>query len=325
VTIPTKARLALACVCFFWGTTYFAIRLAVKDLPPAMFCAVRFLLAGVPLLLYELRRGRPLPHGREWRTMGVTALLLLCAGNGLLAWAEQWVPTGIASLLIVTTPLWMALFAARSGERIRPRTAAGLALGFVGVLAILETGQASTGRQFLLACAGLLLSSVTWAYGSVYSKRHPTRASPLMTAAIQMLIGCALFAVIALVDGEPARWNASLENWLAIAYLAVFGSIVGYGCYLYALAHLPTAQASLYAYVNPLVAVLLGAAFLGERVGPRVLVGAPLILGGVFLVSSRGRGARATTSSSSSGDESRTSNSSTVKTACAPAQPTKTR
>ena len=283
-----KARLALAAVCLFWGTTYLAIRVVVADLPPSLFCSVRFFLAGLPMLVWALWRGHPPPRGRDWPDIVVTSILLLTAGNGMLAWAEQWVPTGIASILVVTTPLWMAVFAALAGERVRARAVTGLLLGFLGLLVVLwpDLAPVSPSAGFVRGAIGILLSSMTWAFGSVYTKMRPPRTSPVMTAAIQMLIGSAIFAAAAFLNGEGARWDPALKHWLAILYLVVFGSMVGYGSYLYALAHLPTPQVSIYAYVNPLVAVGLGAVLLGERADRYLAAGMPLVLFGVYLAGS---------------------------------------
>lgn len=286
----TLALVALAAVCLFWGTTYLAIRLAVNDLPPALFCAVRFAIAGAAMLALSLARGERLPRDRDWFDLAVVAVLLLAVGNGTLAWALRWVPTGVASLIIVTTPLWMASFAWLGGEDVRGRTLGGLLLGFAGLAFVLwpKIEGAQPGSHFLEGAGAILASSAVWALGSVYSKKRAPRTAPLMSAAVQMLMGSVLFSIVGLLLGESARWHATPTSWLAVAYLVLFGSIVGYGSYIYALAKLPTAQVAVYAYVNPLVAILLGISFLGEPFEPAMRLGVPLVLLGVFLVNTHG-------------------------------------
>lgn len=258
----------------------------MRDLPPALFCALRQGVAGAVLLCWALWRGHALPRGRDWRDLAAVAVLLLVVGNGTLAWAEQWVPTGIASLIVVATPLWMAVFARLSGEPVGRRAASGLLLGFAGIGVLLwpDLGRVRPEAGFLKATLGLLASSAIWAYGSVYSKRRPARTEPVMSIAVQMLIGSGVFAALGVLVGEPARWRPTRESLLAVAYLVVLGSIVGYGSYIYALSKLSTVNVSVYVYINTVVAVLLGVLVLGERFDPFLAVGIPLALGGVYLV-----------------------------------------
>jgi drug/metabolite transporter (DMT)-like permease len=281
----TRARWALAAVCFFWGTTYYAIRVAVIDMPPALFCAVRFLIAGAALLAFELARGRRVPRGGELGHVVLVGLLLLGCGNGTLAWAEQWIPSGIASLIVVTTPFWMVAFARAGGERVRPRAAAGLGVGFIGLAILLwpDLRRRHPG-PYALGSLALLGSSMLWAYGSILSKRRRARIGAMMTIAVQMLAAGVLLGAAGLLRGEAAHWRSSAQSWLAVAYLIVFGSIVGYGSYIYALERLPTPQVAIYGYVNPIIAVLLGVLLLGERFDLCMAVGIPMVLGGVYLV-----------------------------------------
>lgn len=290
----TKARWALAAVCVSWGTTYIAIALGVREMPPLLFGSVRFALAGAALLAYCLWRGDRLPSRAELPRLAAVAFMLLTVGNGTLAWAQQWVPAGVASLLVVTTPLWMVGFARAAGESVRPRALAGLLVGFAGLLIVLWPDlRVGEGRGFLWGCAGLLGSSCLWAYGSVYAKRRPFRTAGLMTVALQKLWASLFMLLIGLSRGEAPRWHPNQNAWLCILYLAVVGSIIGYSCYLHALAHLPTEQASIYAYANPVIAVLLGALILGERLDASVAAGGALVIAGVFLVNTARRGSEA--------------------------------
>lgn len=283
-----RARLALAAVCFFWGTTYLAIHTGVSELPPLLFCAVRFSIAGAFMLLFALLRGEPLPRGRALADLALIGFLLLSVGNGFLAWGLQRVPTGAASLIIAATPLWMALFARADGESVGGRAASGLLLGFLGlaVLLVPDMRAARPDSGFIPGVLGLLTASVSWSWGSVYSKGRSLKDSPMANAAVQMLAGSLFLLAAALWQGDAARWDPSMKSWCAIAYLVLFGSIVGYSAYLYALARLPTAQAAVYAYVNPLVAVALGVLFLREHLDCHILGALPLVLTGIYLVNS---------------------------------------
>lgn len=282
----SRARLALAAVCFFWGTTYLAIHVGVSSLPPLFFCAVRFFIAGTLMLLGALLRGEPLPKGRALADLALIGFLLLSVGNGFLAWGLKRVPTGAASLIVAATPLWLAVFARLEGEAVGARAVLGLLLGFAGlaVLVFPDMRVSQPGSGFIPGVLGLLLASASWAWGSIYSKGRSPKDSPIANAAVQMLAGSLFLLAAALWHGDAARWAPSAKSWFAIAYLVVFGSIVGYSAYLYALARLPTTQAAVYAYVNPLVAMALGVLFLGERPDWHVLGALPLVLSGIYLV-----------------------------------------
>lgn len=283
----TKALWALAAVCFFWGTTYIAILIAVRELPVFLFCSVRFIIAGSLMVLWALAKGRRLPRGTEWWTLSAIAFLLLTVGNGTLAWAEKsGVPAGIASLIVVATPFWMVCFARLRGERLRPQALIGLLLGFCGLTILLwpdlQLNDSKSG--FVIGAGALMVSSVIWAYGSVYTKTRKLKVDPIMSVGVQKLLASLFLFALAMLRGEPAHWDASPKAWAAIAYLVVFGSMVGYTCYVYALERLPTDQVAVYALVNPIVAVLLGFFFFSERLDIYMLVGSPLVLWGIFLV-----------------------------------------
>jgi drug/metabolite transporter (DMT)-like permease len=283
------ARVALGLVCFFWGTTYLAIRVGVQDMPPLLFCATRFVIASLAMGPMALAAKERLPRGREWLDLAIAGTLLLGVGNSLLSWAAQWVPIGIASLVIVTTPLWMAAFAWVSGENVRRRAVAGLCLGFLGLGAALwpQIAAADPKSGFVEGICALLLSSISWAVGSVYSKKRPVGTGPLMSATIQMSVSSLIFVVAGLALGELPRYHPTASSAMAVLYLVVFGSIVGYGSYVYALSKLPTTQVAVYAYVNTLVAITLGVLFLGEAFSPSMGLGAPLVLFGVYLVNTK--------------------------------------
>lgn len=285
---------AWAAVCFFWGTTYLAIRVGLETLPPMLFAGLRFLTAGA--LLFTIVRassGARLPRGREWFDQSVVGLALLGVGNGLVVWAEQWIPSGPAALLVATSPFWvMGLERFLSeGERLSRRAVAGLLVGFGGLVLLVAPNLygASVGASYLWGMLALQAACASWSIGSVYAKHHPTGVAPLMGASIQMLVAGAVMTVIGVVLGEGGRLHFSARSLGAFAYLIVFGSIVAYGSYTYAVQKLPLSLVSTYSYINPAIAVLLGWLVLSEQLGWRVITAMLIILGGVMLVKT-GRG-----------------------------------
>lgn len=281
-----SAYWALAAVCFFWGTTYIAIRMGVRDVPPFIFAGVRFGLAALLALAIGAFRKGPRPKPRDWKRIAWTALVMLTAGNGTLSWASQWVPAGIASLIVVTTPFWMVGFGRFAGETVRPRAWAGLIIGFIGLIVLLwpDLRVAEFGSGFLLGSLALSCSSASWGYGAIYTKRKPIDVEPWTRMGLQCFFASVYLFSMGFLRGEQARWNPTPEAWAAIIYLVIFGSIVGYGCFVYCLERLPTEQSSIYAYVNPIVAVGLGAVMLGEPLTPNMIMATPLVLWGVWLV-----------------------------------------
>lgn len=280
---------ALGAVYVVWGSTYLAIRVAVETLPPLLMASVRFLIAGGALYLWAIRRGertgdRPTP--RQWRAAAVIGTALLLGGNGGVVLAEQRVPSGIAALLVATVPLWMVLLA-RIGlkERVSWQETLGLAIGFGG-LALLV--QPSNGGGFDLVGVGLLMfASLSWAAGSLYARKAPMPARSLVATAMQMLAGGVALGLAGLLRGEAAQVDvgrASMESLLGVGYLIVFGSLVGFSAYAWLLRVARTSLVSTYAYVNPIVAVLLGWAVLGEPVTVRTLVAGAIIVVAVALI-----------------------------------------
>jgi len=238
------------------------------------------------MLLYAARGIERWPAGREWLDLTLIALLLLVVGNGTLTWSEQWVPAGIASLVIAATPFWMVLFARLAGEKVPSRSVLGLSVGFLGMLVLLwpDIRAFAPGSSFTRGVLLLFLATGGWAYGSIHAKRRQPKADAVLTIALQQLVGGACLGVLGLLRGEAALWAPTSVGWAAIAYLAVFGTIVGYSAYIYSLEHLPTDLVSVYAYVNPVVAVLLGVLLLGERFDLYLACGMPLVLWGIYLV-----------------------------------------
>lgn len=283
---PYAAWLA---VCFFWGTTYLAIRVGLETLPPMLFAGIRFLIAGGLVFAFmRLWRGARLPRGREWLDLSVVGLMLLGVGNGIVVWAEQWVPSGLTALLVATGPFWVAGFELRhkDGERTSLRAVAGMLIGFAGLALLVAPALfgASLSGHYLLGVIALQIGCASWSGGSVYAKRHHAGVHPMMNSAVQMLVAGLALTLVGTVTGEWTNLRFSARSVSALAYLIVFGSIVAYGSYTYAMQKLPLSLVSTYSYINPLIAVLLGWMILSEPLGWREVMATAIILGGVALV-----------------------------------------
>ena len=288
--MASKARawVAWATVCVVWGTTYAAIRVALETIPPLLMAGARWTIAGLLLVAIQKLRGERLPTIRAWGALAVLGVLLPGIGNGGVTWAEQMVPSGLAAVAVGTAPLWMVGLDALmpSGERLTARHVVGLAVGFAGVAILSWPGHGSAGdaaatvrgiawAQF--ACAG-------WAVGTIYARRHALDASVLTKAAFEMVFGGLALLALGSIGGEWTRLAVNPRTAGALGYLVVVGSLVGYSAFAYALNHLPIATVSLYAYVNPLIAVALGTLILGEPFTQRTAAAAATVLGGMWLV-----------------------------------------
>ena len=277
-----KALIAYLIVCVFWGSTYLAIKVGVGELPPFLFAGLRFFIAGVLLLAIARAWGDPLPRrATDWRTLAIVGLFLLTGGNAFVVWAEQYTPSGIASVFVVTVAIWTAFFDAiipgGSGD-LNWRVVAGLLLGFLGTALLVGASPAEILKADLRGPLALTFASASWSLGSVYAKRHPTEVSPYIAASIQMIVGGAVVALVGTAMGEWSSWHLTLKGVGAIAYLVVFGSILGYSAYSYALSHASATIVGTYAYVNPVIAVLLGWLLLSEPITARTIVAMTLIV-----------------------------------------------
>jgi drug/metabolite transporter (DMT)-like permease len=272
--------LGLLALYVIWGSTYLGIHFALASYPPFLLAGVRFACAGGLLFGYLRLRGVAPPSALQWRNAAVVGILLLGLGNGLVCFAEERVSSGIAAVAVASMPLFAALFSGLYRDWPSRREATGLGIGFVGVI-VLNLGSSLSGSR--LGAAALLTAAAAWAFGSVWSKRQDMPSGPMNTAA-QMLCGSAALLLMGVAGGERLPAHPTVHATLALAYLVVFGSLIGFSAYLYVLKHARPALATSYAYVNPPVAVLFGLLLAGEHVGPLDLAGMAVILMGVCVI-----------------------------------------
>lgn len=291
--MKTKLWIALLALYIVWGSTYLAIRFSVETIPPFLHAALRFLVSG--LILYAWRRsaGDPAPTPGNWKATAIVGTGLLLGGNGLVAWAEQTVPSGIAALMITTSPFWLVLFESLRTGGAKPTWQAilGLIVGFAGVFLLVGpreiTGSGTSFDTFGVIL--LLLAPFFWSLGSIYAKGADMPKSTLLSTGMQMLTGAAALFLVSLVKGELNGFSfeqVSLRSWLGLSYLITFGSLIGFVSYGWLLHNAPVSLMSTYAYVNPLVAVLLGNLLADEPLDGRILIAAAIIIGSVILINS---------------------------------------
>lgn len=287
-----KVALAFLAIYLIWGSTYLAIRFAIETLPPFLMAGTRFLIAGAVLYAWMRLRGTPRPQGFQWRNTAIVGGLMLLGGNGGVVWSEQLVPSGLAAVLIATTPLWMVLLGwLWRGARPSRRVVIGLTLGFSGVVLLVGPGALNgQGPIAPLGAAVLILAALSWATGSLFAQRARLPAASLLATAMEMLAGGALLLIAGLVTGEWVRVDlsaVSMRSLLALVYLILFGSLVGFSAYTWLLRVTTIARASTYAYVNPVVAVFLGWALAGETLTLPTLLATAVIVAGVMLIISQ--------------------------------------
>ena len=279
---PSAAAVAvaLALVYVLWGSTAPAIRVAVATIPPFAMVAVRFGIAGTLLWTWSRFRKTPLPNAREWRGAALTGVALLVASNGVFAWIEQYVPSGLGSLFFALAPLWMAIFGfALYRERLTRVAACGLALGLAGMIYLYSPSGAQ--NLPLVPTALGVFTSVAWAFGGIVQRRLAT-SDLVQMSAMQMLVASGVLAIVAAASGEHLTGAQFTPPALgALAYLVVFGSIVGFSAFLWLMNHVPTTLASTYSYVNPIVSIAIGVGLLHERFDVHYAIGAAIIIAGV--------------------------------------------
>ncbi|MDA8084334.1 MAG: drug/metabolite exporter YedA [Nitrospiraceae bacterium] len=275
-----KVIAALLCVYLFWGSTYLAIRIGLEAFPPFLMAGVRYTVAGLMIFLFLRMRGQPGPSLVEWRNGTLIGGFLLLVGNGGVVYAEQTVASGLAALMIATTPLFMVMFAGIWGRWPSRREWAGLLLGLSGVVLLSVRGTLSADPAG--ACV-LLLAAASWAFGSVWSG-YLTMPEGLMMSAVEMICGGGLLLITGALAGERIPAVVSWRSVAALGWLVVFGSIVGFSAYLYLLGKVRPALASSYAYVNPVIAMLLGMLLAGEAIGGTEVLSMFVIIAGVGIV-----------------------------------------
>lgn len=291
-----RLLVALLLVYVFWGSTYLAIARAIDTIPPFFMASARFLLAGGLLYTWmHAFKNERAPRG-TWKHAWIMGALLLLGGNGGVVYAEQFVPSGVAALLVGSGPFWFMLLGWLwlRGPRPGVKSLVGLVIGFTGLTILIGPGKLSGSASHvpLWPALAVLGATISWSTGSIYSKTIRVQASPMMMAAMQMLAGAVLMAGAGFLRGEHHGFSLGNVTWMSFGawlYLVVFGSLVGFSAYIYVLRHATPAVASTYAYVNPVVAVFLGWAVASEPLTPRILFAATMIVGAVILISWPGK------------------------------------
>ena len=283
---------AFLAIYFIWGSTYLGIRIAIETIPPLLMAGVRFLLAGSALFLWTRWRGLPMPDRIHWRSAFLIGGLMLVGGNGGVTWSEQYIPSGLAAVLVATVPLWIVVF-----EWLRPggnfpgkQVLFGLFLGFGGVIVLIGPANLNGNSDINLIGVGvILLATVAWASGSLYSREAPLPSSQIVGISIEMLCGGLMLLGLGLLTGEGSEitWQAiSTRSLLALIYLTIFGSMVAFTAYIWLLKTVSPARAATYAYVNPVIAVFLGWTLGDEALTTTMLIASAMIIGAVILITS---------------------------------------
>ena len=287
LTENTKAIIAWLNVCVIWGTTYLVIRIGVGHLPPMLFAGIRWVIAGVVFITVLKWRGKALPKANEIVHLAVVGLALLGFANGLVVWAEQWIPSGLTALLLTTVPFFMVGLESLlpKGPKLNATILTGLVMGLTGVCLIFgEDIKYLSDPDNLIGVFALLGAVFFWSLGSLYSKYVKVDVHPLMGASVQMLIAGIFLSVIGISIGELPLLSFEINGLLSLAYLIIFGSFVGYASYIYALAKLPLSLVSTFAYINPVIALFLGWIILDEKLNFQIAIAAAVIIAGVFIV-----------------------------------------
>ena len=284
----TKLLLAFAAIYFVWGSTYLAIRYAVETIPPLLMMGTRSLVAGVIIVTWSRMRGDAGPKAEHFPALFIIGAMFFLVGHGLLAWAEQTVPSGLAALLVASEPAWIALIESVvvGSYTLGVRGIAGLILGFVGmVLLVLPAGDFGTGNTNLIGAAAVVVGALSWSGGAVYSRVAKLPSSPMMTAGLEIIIGGALLLVAGTIFGEFGELHAvSIRSLLSLFYLILFGSVVTFTAYVWLLSRISATRVSTHTYANPVIAVLLGWIFAGESLTLLTIIAAAVIILSIYLV-----------------------------------------
>ncbi len=291
--MKTKIWTALLALYIVWGSTYLGIRFAIETIPPFFHAGIRFLVAGLILVIWQRSAGYELPTDKQWKNTAIVGNLLLLGGNGLVAWAEQFIPSGIAALVIGSSPMFLVI-----GEAIRPNGVkpnwqgiVGLLIGFVGIFVLIGPAEISGSATKLnpFGVVALLFACMFWSTGSIFSKSVDLPKSSLMNTGAQMLTGSIGLFIVSLATGELSGWDVtavSTRSLLGLSYLILVGSLIGFVSYGWLLQNAPISLVSTYAYVNPIVAVFLGTWLAHEALEPRIWIAAGIIVGSVIFINS---------------------------------------
>lgn len=289
--MKTKTWIALLALYIVWGSTYLAIRFAVESIPPFFHAGVRFLVSGIILIVWQRAAGQPMPTRKQWVSLAIIGNFLLLGGNGLVAWAEQTIPSGIAALMIGSIPMFLVVTEAFRPGGVKPNrwTFLGLLIGFIGIFILVGPAEFTGGGTHLnpLGIVALFFACFFWAIGSVYSKHADMPKSSLVSTGGQMLMGSIGLFVISLATGELTGWSpadVTTKSALGLVYLIFAGSLIGFVSYGWLLQNAPISLVATYAYVNPIVAVLLGNWLADEALEPRIWLAAGIIVGSVMFI-----------------------------------------
>jgi drug/metabolite transporter (DMT)-like permease len=291
--MKSKVWLALLALYIVWGSTYLGIKITIETIPPFFHAGIRFLISGLILVIWQRAAGHSMPTRKQWVSTAIIGTLLLLGGNGLVAWAEQFIPSGIAALIIGSSPMFLVI-----GEAIRPNGVkpswqgiVGLLIGFVGIFVLIGPSEISGNTTKLnpFGVAALLFACLFWSTGSMVSKSVDLPKSSLMNTGAQMLMGSIGLFIVSLVTGELNGWDVtavSTRSLLGLSYLILVGSLIGFASYGWLLQNAPISLVSTYAYVNPIVAVFLGTWLANEPLEPRTWLAAAIIVGSVIFINS---------------------------------------
>lgn len=283
------AYLAFITVCLVWGTTYLGITVALETVPVLLVAGLRWMAAGVVMSALMLATGRGLPRPAMWGPLLLLGFLMNVVGNGFVVYAQQYVASGLTAVLIATTPFWSALIERLlpDGERFSRRALTGLGLGFTGIVILVwpeMTNGGAGGRAFIVGVIAIQLACVGWVIGTSYARRHELGDNPFRSTALQMVFSGTMLLTAATINGDWSHLSFTPRTIVAMSYLSIAGSLVAYSAYIYAIQHLPLSLVSLYAYINPMIAVTLGTLLLSEPFSTRIGISAALVLAGTWIV-----------------------------------------
>ncbi|MCF6270533.1 MAG: EamA family transporter [Melioribacteraceae bacterium] len=287
MTTKKKAYLAWLSICIIWGTTYLVIRIGVLEMPPFLFSGMRWLLVGPLILLFLKLRGIPLPSKKDLLPIATIGILLIGLGNGLITFAEKWIPSGLTALLITTVPMLIVLIETLILKKVafNKTILFGVLIGFGGILLIFgHNFTLLLDTEYLFGIIAIYVGVTAWAIGTVYSKHRKIDVNPFASAATQMTIGGTFQIIVGFSIGEAEHFAFTQNGVLALIYLAIFGSLIAYGSYIYAIEHLPISFVTTYAYVNPIIALFAGWLVLDEILSIEIILAAVIILFGVGLI-----------------------------------------